>query len=214
MVERTRVYRERGSNSCSVEGCKNRYYGSGFCKKHHQWHWKRGLLPKPETVTIRKKIHRNVKIDHETGCWNWQGQLNNKGYGRISLPHQNSRYTHRVAYAEFIGPIPNGLVVCHKCDNPQCCNPRHLFVGTFRQNMQDAKSKGRLKQPGPMLGCDHPRALFSIRQVNDIRRDSRPMSVIAREHGCSRETIRRVQDWETYGNVACECCYPAIEVGR
>lgn len=87
--------------------------------------------------------------DLENDCWMWAGKSFTKaGYGRVVFRFAGSRrlkavYPHRLAYAIFKGPIPEGYVVMHSCDNPSCCNPNHLSVGTHTDNMQDCISKGR-----------------------------------------------------------------------
>jgi hypothetical protein len=80
-------------------------------------------------------------------CWEWTGTLFQNGYGRYG-----NQKAHRIAWVAANGPIPKGLLVCHKCDNRRCINPDHLFVGTQKDNIQDAWSKGRTnmqKNPGP-----------------------------------------------------------------
>jgi hypothetical protein len=77
-------------------------------------------------------------------CWNWKGHKK-KGYGHFSH-HQVLYRAHRVAYEIVHGEIPSDKFVCHKCDNPACVNPQHLFLGTAKQNTQDMISKGRLKR--------------------------------------------------------------------
>lgn len=77
-------------------------------------------------------------------CWEWSGATIKGGYGVLtfkSVPY----YTHIVAWEVTFGPVPKGLKVLHTCDNPPCCNPDHLFIGTQKDNMQDASEKGRLK---------------------------------------------------------------------
>jgi hypothetical protein len=75
-------------------------------------------------------------------CWNWKGHKK-KGYGYFSL-HQIAYRAHRISYQIIYGEIPCGILVCHKCDNPSCVNPQHLFLGTSKENTRDMISKGRL----------------------------------------------------------------------
>lgn len=84
-------------------------------------------------------------VAHGDGCWEWQGPLNGRGYGRVWW-HGTRAPAHRVAWELANGPIPAGLIVCHNCpggDNPRCCRPDHLFIGTIDDNNQDAARKGR-----------------------------------------------------------------------
>jgi hypothetical protein len=75
-------------------------------------------------------------------CWPWAGALAANGYGRVRRGHK-SMAAHRVAYELYWEPVPEGLCVCHACDNPPCCNPHHLWVGTIEDNTQDMIRKGR-----------------------------------------------------------------------
>lgn len=78
------------------------------------------------------------------GCWTWTGATNRRnGYGYFKRRDRRQMNTHRVAWEFAHGPIPDGLCVCHHCDNPRCVRPDHLFLGTQRENMQDMKAKGR-----------------------------------------------------------------------
>ena len=75
------------------------------------------------------------------GCWEWQGTLHHSGYGCFKDKGRFT-YTHISSYRAFKGPT-GGKFVCHKCDNPKCCYPGHLFLGTHQENMDDMKAKGR-----------------------------------------------------------------------
>lgn len=80
------------------------------------------------------------------GCWEWQGAANKKtGYGVINWRGE-TRYTHRVAWEFWCGLIPDGLFVCHGCDNRKCMRPDHLFLGTNQDNIDDMVQKGRQKK--------------------------------------------------------------------
>jgi hypothetical protein len=91
------------------------------------------------TTDAQEHIRSNVMVT-ASGCWEWQRYRNEHGYGRMWRPKV---YAHRASFEAFVGPIPSGLSVLHRCDNPPCCNPEHLFLGTRADNMRDMCAKGR-----------------------------------------------------------------------
>lgn len=91
-------------------------------------------------------IERHIERIPFSGCWVWMGALQGKGYANTDT-FRNTKRGHRVTYELRNGPIPNGLMVLHRCDVRCCVNPDHLFVGTARDNILDAISKGRAVPP-------------------------------------------------------------------
>ena len=87
----------------------------------------------------------------DSGCWEWQGCVNEGGYGIVGSSRHTER-AHRFSYKLLVGPIPAGMCICHKCDNRKCVNPEHLWPGTQKENIQDALEKGRLKPGGKPCG--------------------------------------------------------------
>lgn len=104
------------------------------------------------------------KLNRTDTCWLWTAARNSDGYGQIGV-EGTSKLAHRVAYVLFRGEIPEGMEVCHKCDNPACCNPDHLFLGETIDNMQDMAAKDRSTH-----GERNPHAKLTEAQVREARR--------------------------------------------
>lgn len=88
------------------------------------------------------------KIDRSGGlfaCWPWNGYRNLDGYGIVSRRRGGRCLAHRYAFEQYVGPIPENSVVLHSCDNPRCCNPAHLSIGTQAENVADMIKKGRAR---------------------------------------------------------------------
>jgi hypothetical protein len=117
--------------------------------------------------TDAEYIRSRVRINPETQCWEWTGKPHTRGYG-VTQRRGKRYYVHRFSFATFVGPV-NGMNVCHRCDNPICCNPSHLFLGTQADNLADARAKGRLFAPPPMPGEKNPRAKLTATDVAIIR---------------------------------------------
>lgn len=132
--------------------------------------------------------------DHPDACWEWTGARKVLGYGKLSWEAKVTT-AHRVAYALAHGPIPNGMFVCHRCDHPPCCNPAHLFLGTPKDNIQDAKAKGRLRGgpgEGALCGEQHYASKLTDAQRAEIANSCDPQDMIAARLGISVSTVSRI----------------------
>lgn len=127
------------------------------------------------------------------GCWQWTGSISVQGRARIGISGRRL-LAYRVVYEELVAPIPDGLHCCHRCDNPACVNPDHIFLGTARDNMQDCASKRRVRGGGPR-GQANPLAKFTDEQIADMREDlskgARQIDLV-RKYGISRSHACRI----------------------
>lgn len=150
----------------------------------------------------RENLERRYwpKVSHNKAsneCWEWRAKATHPyGYGRMSAGRGVNLKAHQIAWALANGPIPDGAVVRHRCDNPPCCNPRHLEIGSQADNVNDARTRGRASQPPRMAGEDHPRHKLSSADVTAIREDHRSARLVANDYGVSTKTIYRVR-WGT-----------------
>lgn len=107
------------------------------------------------------RINENV-LEEENGCWEWQLGLDNHGYGMSRINGKQDK-AHRVSYRAFVGEIPAGKSVLHTCDNRKCVNPDHLYCGTAKDNMRDAKERGRLPQTRKRLTPEQKKQLHILK---------------------------------------------------
>jgi hypothetical protein len=100
--------------------------------------------------TLVKRFWKHVKVG--PGCWPWTGCTSDEGYGRLQKDKNSGViYAHRFSFEMHKGKIPPGILIMHECDNPPCCNPKHLHLGTVQMNNDDAAKKGR-----KLSGKNHP----------------------------------------------------------
>ena len=141
----------------------------------------------------RERFWRKV-VKTDDGCWIWTAARSPRGYGAFGRGSREARVilAHRFSWEQANGPIPDGLCVLHRCDNPPCVNPAHLFLGTRTDNNRDMHAKGRANPP---RGERHPRARLTEEKVREIRRLAAAgisQRQIARMFGVSKGAVASV----------------------
>lgn len=160
---------------------------------------------KPSTITKETQLTPDQevrfwsKVSHprlDSDCWNWSASKNNMGYGQIRF--WGKTFTaHRIAWLIANGPIPSDICICHRCDNPACVNPSHLFLGTQTDNLHDMIAKRRhgshLHPERRPRGEAHKRAKLTDSEVIGIRDCYKAggisQSKIAAQYGVTRSAI-------------------------
>lgn len=155
-------------------------------------------------TTWSQRFWKYVKRGNIDECWSWTAATNCRGYGKFTLDGRRQR-ANRLAYILGVGPIPDGLYVCHACDNPGCCNPAHLWVGTAKENIQDAVRKGRMKANGGSLphhcGSSNPVAVLDEEKVLEIRSSDESNHELARRFGTNDSNISLIRLGKTWTHV-------------
>jgi hypothetical protein len=153
---------------------------------------------------IEERLWRGVdRSGGPDACWPWLGATS-KRYGRLvswdlAAKRQRWHQAHRVAWESHHRARALDFDVLHTCDNPPCCNPAHLWLGTHADNMADKAAKGRAHR---LIGEDNPAATVTWAMVKSIRSDPRPTRELARATGIPRSTlgqIRRFESWDDRG---------------
>lgn len=149
-------------------------------------------------LTIWNIFWSKINIRGLDECWEWTASQTWNGYGRFGAGrnHGVSQRAHKVAYMITHGRVPRSLQVLHSCDNPLCCNPCHLSLGTPQGNMLDKVKKGRQSR-----GVSHGMSRLTEEQVKLIRRDSRQNTLIAKEYKVSPTTIGRIKNRQYWSHL-------------
>ena len=151
------------------------------------------------SVSDAERFWAKVDARGPDDCWPWKAGRLRQGYGVFSIQGKSLK-AHRVALA-FSGVVfPEHMLVCHHCDNPPCCNPAHLFVGTPLDNMRDKIAKGRHR--GAHAGEGHHGARLTENDVRAIRSSGKPHRELASQYGVAVGTIAHIIHRERWRHVA------------
>jgi hypothetical protein len=197
--------KETISNFCSVEGCESKRWCRGYCVIHYS-RWKRyGTTDRitnwqlGEGDTEEARFWSRVAITaNPDKCWEWQAFRGPKGYGQVYVNGKHCRSS-RAAWYYTYGKFPE-LFLLHSCDNPPCCNPKHLREGTPKDNADDRNSRNRHTH-----GASHALAKLTDTDVLAIRRDFNPRVVtiraLARKYGVKGGTITSILSRRTWKHI-------------
>ncbi len=149
--------------------------------------------------TPAERLREKTAPPDDNGCMIFLGAKARSGHGHIFKTNKAKAYgAHRLAWELANGPIPKGMVVCHRCDVPACVNVGHLWLGTHDENMRDKAQKGRAYR---MQGIDHPLAKLTPARVQAIRADPRPNAQIAMDHGVDRSLVYLVKKGKAWKHI-------------
>lgn len=160
----------------------------------------RFVLGHRKSPSLRERFDAKVTRRGPAECWPWSAGRIPEGYGALwDRKRGNNRLAHRLAWEFAYGSIPPGMFVCHRCDNPPCCNPAHLFLGTQADNDADRTDKGRSSR-----GTRHPDSKLTPDSVREIRlrvSDGERQADLAREFGVSKTTLSQMIHGKTWRHI-------------
>lgn len=153
----------------------------------------------PQSITSR--FWSKVDKRNSDECWEWTGARASNGYGNFAIHSGDFEKVHRMSWMIEHGPIPDGLCVCHECDNRACVNPDHLWLGTIRDNNQDAVNKGRTRV---VFGSDNQKAKLNetdVRRIRQLLSEGYTHRKIAAEYGVTHPLIGQISRGKIWRSV-------------
>ena len=161
----------------------------------------RGTKNTPELLLQRLMNH--IDGTPKNQCWEWQGSRGKASHGQ-TWAYSKHILAHRLSYLLHKGPIPEGLLVCHSCDNPPCINPKHLFLGTFQDNIDDMMKKGRHAKIKGLRGSTNGNSKLNNKQVKAIKKklkDGVTILKLAKEFKVSRMLLYYIRDGKQWTHI-------------
>lgn len=174
--------------TCSVEGCNLKAAHKTFCEKHYARHLKGQDLSVKSRYekTYKERFFEKIDVKGPDDCWLWKGSKDQKGYGIFRDTPAHTIRSHRYMYMLELGEIPEKMLICHKCDNPSCVNPAHLFIGTDADNMIDMVKKNRHSSGK----WDNK---LRVDDILDVRASNRSRKELAKFYGVSVSAIEMIK---------------------
>lgn len=155
--------------------------------------------PKPRDLPER--FLESYIPEPNSGCWLWVKGVNEHGYGRITLPSGEQKKAHRVSWILHRGYDPGPFLVCHKCDNPACVNPEHLFIGTQADNLSDCAVKGRISRVHQPRGEKQGSSKLTAEIVIALRASDLSVRKASRAFGVSPSTVHDVRSRKNWRHI-------------
>lgn len=155
-----------------------------------------------ELVSLQWEVRFRKKyvVDAVSGCWNWTGATAGKGYGFIKIPKtRKQEYAHRLSWMIHRGEIPDGKYVLHRCDNPACVNPAHLFIGDAKENSWDMRAKQRHLY-GEKNGS-HVLMAKDVKEIKKMLAYGVSQARVAKLFGVCQMTVSRIHRGERWAHV-------------
>ena len=188
---------------CIFDGCGKKVRANGLCNRHNMQRLNgeelHPLQKQHHGLTEEQRFLAWVAVKKSNECWEWLGSKNqDRWHGQWRSKSGKIELTHRASWRLFKSEIPGGLFVLHKCDNPICVNPTHLFLGSQSDNMADMHKKGRARQ-GRLLGEKHGMSKLTADAVLEIRTSKLSGVELARKYGISPTTVcdvRKRRIWD------------------
>lgn len=191
---------------CCIKGCEKKSVALGLCVNHWRRNKKYGspVAVKSHSglmrgLSVQQRFDRQVK--KSGGCWLWAAATDKNGYGifRATVAGVEHKRAHRASWALSTGQVlAAGDIICHKCDNPRCVNPEHLFVGTHLDNMRDKIAKGRARVA---VGTATGHAVLTEEQARSVLADPRPYAQIAADYGITASTVGSLKQRKSWKHI-------------